>query len=106
METEIPVVFDTFHHECNSHGETIEETFQMFTKTWKKGDGIPIIHYSTRNPRKGKYAHAEQIDLAHFKSFIQETQDFDFDIMLEIKNKEKSAHRAIEVLRGDQRLDS
>lgn len=103
-ETNTPVVFDIYHHECLNNGESIEDAFQTFTKTWNKRDGTPIIHYSTQHPIKGKYSHAETIKLDHFTQFIQETRDFDFDIMLEIKNKEKSALKAIEILRNDPRL--
>jgi UV DNA damage endonuclease len=105
-ETDIPVVFDNFHHKCNNNGESLREAFQIFTKTWKEGDGLPIIHYSTQDPEKGKYSHAERMDLNHFEQFLQKTQEFDFDIMLEIKNKEQSALKALELLREDPRLCS
>jgi len=101
---EIPVVFDVYHHECLNSGESIEDAFKKFTKTWKEKDGPPIIHYSSEHPTKGKCRHAEKIDLAHFKDFIHKTLPFDFDIMLEIKNKELSALQAIKVLEKDKRL--
>jgi len=104
-ETDIPVVFDTFHHECNNNGESINTAFQIFTKTWRK-NGLPIIHYSTQHPIKGNYSHAENIDLDHFKNFLQKTKQFDFDIMLEIKNKEKSALKAVELLKLDKRFNT
>ena len=72
--------------------------------TWNRGrDGFPIVDYSSQSAgngkenkgRKGK--HAERIDLTLFKKFLEETQNLDFDIMLEIKDKEKSAVKALEV---------
>jgi hypothetical protein len=69
-------------------------------------DGLPIVDYSsqdTRNKednkssRKGK--HAETIDTSLFRKFLKETEGLDFDIMLEIKDKEKSALKALEVVR-------
>jgi len=38
------------------------------------------------------------------KEFIIETQGLDFDIILEIKDKEKSALKAFRLLRGAKRL--
>jgi UV DNA damage endonuclease len=37
-----------------------------------------------------------------FKTFLKETHDLDFDIMLEIKDKEKSALKALELLRTNK----
>jgi UV DNA damage endonuclease len=38
-ESGIPVLFDVFHHSLNNSGETVKETFELFTPTWKKNDG-------------------------------------------------------------------
>jgi UV DNA damage endonuclease len=105
-KTSIPVVFDTFHHESNNNGEPIDKAFQSFTKTWDTHDGIPIIHYSSQNAHKGKFAHAKTIDLEHFKKILHKTKEFDYDIMLEIKNKEQSALQALEALKGDGRFNT
>jgi len=102
-ETEIPVLFDVFHHEVNNSGETIREAFEVFTKTWKEKDGIPMVDYSSQQKSELKGKHADSIDFEHFKGFLEETKPFDFDVMLEIKDKEKSALKAITVaLQGDR----
>jgi len=103
-ETGIPVIFDIYHHQCNNSGESMEIGFKKFTSTWKQKDGIPIVHYSSEHPNKGKPSHSEHIDLADFNNFLEKTHDFDFDIMLEIKDKEKSALKALNVLKNDSRL--
>ncbi|TFG00411.1 MAG: UV DNA damage repair endonuclease UvsE [Promethearchaeota archaeon] len=103
-ETGIPVIFDIYHHQCNNSGESMEIGFKKFTSTWKQKDGIPIVHYSSEHPTKGNPSHSEHIDLTDFNQFIQKTKDFDFDIMLEIKDKEKSALKALNVLKNDSRL--
>jgi UV DNA damage endonuclease len=110
QQTGIPIVFDSFHHECYSNEEQqllLQIALQRAMSTWKSSeDGLPIVDYSsqdTRNKednkssRKGK--HAETIDTSLFRKFLKETEGLDFDIMLEIKDKEKSALKALEVVR-------
>ena len=111
QQTGIPIVFDSFHHECYSNDEEEELLLQIALQramsTWKSSeDGLPIVDYSsqdTRNKednkssRKGK--HAKTIDTSLFRKFLKETEGLDFDIMLEIKDKEKSALKALEVAR-------
>lgn len=105
-EAGTPVLFDVFHHEVNNSGETLREAFRLFSKTWKEKDGLPMIDYSShrKGGREGK--HVETIDLERFRNFLEETKPFDFDIMLEIKDKEKSALKAIKVASQDDRLIS
>ena len=98
-ETDIPVLFDGFHHELNNSGQNLKQAFNMFTKTWKEEDSIPMVDYSSQayGERKGK--HTGTIDEEKFKEFIIATKGFDFDIMLEIKDKEKSAIKALEIIK-------
>jgi len=103
-KTQIPVVFDVYHHECLNNGELINDAFQNFTKTWIKENGLPIIHYSSENPQKGKPSHADHINMDHFNTFLGKTSNFNFDIMLEIKDKEKSALKAMKILANDSRF--
>jgi UV DNA damage endonuclease len=106
--TGIPIVFDVFHHELLNNDEPLRIALQKAMSTWKmSSDGLPIVDYSIQNSvqgkekiRKGK--HAESIDLTLFEKFLEETQDLDFDIMLEIKDKEKSALKALEVKRTNK----
>ena len=98
-QTGVPILFDTFHHECHNNGETIAQGILKAARTWKKKDGKLMIDYS--NPKKGarKGTHSEQIDIKKFKKFITMTKKLDFDIMLEIKDKEKSALEALKVIK-------
>ena len=98
-KTNIPVLFDYFHHNLNNTGEAIEECFEKFTETWKAKDGLPMVDYSSQKPEKSKGTHIESIDMDDFKKFLKETRNFDFDIMLEIKDKETSALKAVEFLK-------
>lgn len=100
----IPVLFDMFHHEVNSSGETVRDAFELFTSTWKEKDGLPMVDYSSQNKGELRGKHAETIDLKQFEEFLEETKPFDFDIMLEIKDKEKSTIKAVEVASRDHRF--
>ncbi|MFX1379600.1 MAG: UV DNA damage repair endonuclease UvsE [Promethearchaeota archaeon] len=102
--TEIPIVLDSYHHYCHNQGESLEEAIGLINETWKKNDGIPILHYSSEHPFKGKYRHADEIEISHFIEFIEITKKYDFDLMLEIKNKEKSAILAVNALINDKRF--
>jgi UV DNA damage endonuclease len=42
------------------------------------------------------------LNIALFKKFLLETKGLDFDLMLEIKDKEASAFKALKILRKHQ----
>lgn len=63
-----------------------------------------MIDYSSQKENGLKGKHSETIDLGHFKNLLEETRPFDFDIMLEIKDKEKSALEAIKIASQDNRF--
>lgn len=102
--TKIPVIFDSFHHECFNSGESIKEAIVQAQATWKKSDGVPMVDYSSQKPDKKKGTHAISIDNSLFRKFITETKGLDFDIMLEIKDKERSAIEALKLLKSMKRL--
>jgi len=103
-KTKIPVLFDSFHHEINSSGETLKQAFELFTSTWKKSDGLPLMDYSSQQSSKRTGKHAESIDVRQFELFLSQSNPFDFDMMLEIKDKEESAIQAVEIASGDGRF--
>jgi UV DNA damage endonuclease len=89
-KTGVPVVFDTFHHECLNNSESLRECVLSSRKTWKKKDGPIILHYSSQKKNGILGSHAENIDILDFSRVIGEIGDGNFDLMLEIKDKEKS----------------
>lgn len=99
-ETGVPILFDTFHHQCLNNGESLRLGLERSGKTWKKRDGIPMVDYSSQQPGHRQGAHAKTIDVPLFKEFLEQTKELDFDLMLEIKDKEKSAIKALKVLRS------
>ena len=102
--TGIPVVADTFHHSLLNNREQFTALLDPVRKTWKAHDGIPMIDYSSQEPGKRVGAHAGHIVAEDFRQFLKETLPGDFDIMLEIKDKEKSALAALALARDDPRL--
>lgn len=98
-ETNIPIVFDVFHHYLNNNGESIREGIILAQKTYQKKDGILIVDYSNQKKNARLGTHSDHIDVDLFKQFINETEGLDFDIMLEIKDKEKSALEAAQYLK-------
>jgi UV DNA damage endonuclease len=102
--TGMPVLFDVFHHSLNNNGEKTRDLLAPLSTTWKKHDGIPMADYSSQQPGKRAGAHAESIDPEDFMFFLKSTDPFDMDIMLEIKDKEKSALLALALSLGDSRL--
>jgi UV DNA damage endonuclease len=94
----VPIIFDVFHHTCLNNGETVNEAVYLASKTWEKTDGILMIDYSSQEPNSKFGKHINNIDVSKFTEFIESTIDFNFDIMLEIKDKEASALKAIQIV--------
>jgi UV DNA damage endonuclease len=101
---DIPVLFDYFHHCLLHRNETFPDVLVDVSATWSRDDGIPMIDYSSQKPHEKPGRHADHINSKDFRKFIAETKPFDFDVMLEIKDKEKSALEAITILSTDKRF--
>jgi len=104
VRTGVPVVFDRFHHEINCSGESTAEALGLAAGTWRKRDGAPIVDYSTQAPENRKGAHSSVLDKKAFVGFLEGSRPFDFDLMLEIKDKEKSAIEAVALAANDPRF--
>ncbi len=103
-ETGIPVLFDVFHHRVNPSGIAVAGAVERSGATWRPEDGILMTDYSTPMPGGRKGRHAESLDAADFEQFLAGTAPTDMDIMLEIKDKEKSALAAVGIARRDGRF--
>lgn len=93
----IPVIFDNLHHECLNQGETLFEAMMMTNATWSEQDGLMMVDYSSQQPGALKGRHIDSINIKQFSEFLSISQGMDFDIMLEIRNKEKSALKGVEI---------
>jgi UV DNA damage endonuclease len=106
-EAGAPVLFDVFHHHINPTPATVNQALKLTQKTWRtKTDGIPMADYSSQKLNGSPRAHATSINLEDFQAFLEETKPTDFDVMLEIKNKEKSAISAVALASHDSRFQS
>jgi UV DNA damage endonuclease len=96
----VPMVFDNLHHELLNNGEPLREALMAAGKTWGGAHGLLMVDYSSQEigGRVGK--HAPTLDPALFAAFMDEMRGLDFDIMVEIKDKETSALRGLDVLRA------
>ncbi len=97
-ECGVPVLFDVFHHRLFNEGETLAEALDAVIPTWQ-GHGPAMIDYSSQNPEKQAGAHTVSIDLDDFEPVLDELIGRDVDLMLEIKDKEHSVLRALDLVR-------
>lgn len=102
--TGLPAVFDVFHHELNPDGTSVAEALAAQRETWGPEDGLPIVDYSSPLPGGRPGSHAHELNEAHFLRFLEESRPHDFDLMLEVKDKERSALRALALAADDPRL--
>lgn len=96
----LPVVFDVFHHSLAASfaGAGTRDLVLRARETWTGADGRQEVHFSTQAPGKRPGAHADAIDLDAFAAFVEEVGDLPLDCVLEVKDKERSALRAQELL--------
>ena len=92
-------VFDTFHHNLLDNGEGLAEAVKRASSTWnRKKDGILMVDYNDQEGGKRIGTHAYGYKDSSFRYFLHHTKQFDFDLMLEIKDKEKSAPKAKSII--------
>jgi UV DNA damage endonuclease len=77
----------------------VKEALMKVNSTWVEKDGIPIVDYSSQAEGKRLGTHSPAINLDDFRSFLDESRGVDFDLMFEIKDKERSALKALKILR-------
>lgn len=102
--TGVPVIFDTFHHSILNAGEPVGEAMRMAAATWSEADGPLMVDYSSQDPTKQTGAHCVSVDPDDLRAMLEATRDVDYDLMLEIKDKEASALIALEVARAIGRV--
>ncbi|MCX8199960.1 MAG: UV DNA damage repair endonuclease UvsE [Candidatus Micrarchaeota archaeon] len=96
--TGIPVLFDSFHHSLNNNGESMRNAILLAEATWAVQDGPLMCDYSSQQRGAKRGTHASTINLPDFAAFVSQAKGIELDIMLEIKDKEKSAIKAARLI--------
>jgi len=88
----IPVVFDNLHHQVNPDNTLSErEWIAACGDTWTREDGPQKLHYSQQDAGKRPGAHSSTLDVDVFLEFYRGLPKGNFDIMVEVKDKNLSA---------------
>lgn len=93
----IPVVYDNLHNAINPYDMTLNDSYwiEECSKTWKATDGMQKMHYSEQDTLRRLGSHARSINTDKFLAFYEIVKDRDIDIMLEVKDKNLSAVKCI-----------
>lgn len=91
----LPVILDVFHLECLEGERNPRPALERVRKTWAARDGPPMVDYSSQEPGMRRGNHARTLDVAHFRRFLRAIRGIDVDVLLEIKDKERSAAQAV-----------
>ncbi|XJS11027.1 UV DNA damage repair endonuclease UvsE [Aerococcaceae bacterium WGS1372] len=95
-QTGLPVIFDNLHHEVRLplDDTPLCDYIQASGRTWKPADGRQKIHYSQQAAGKKAGAHSETIAIRPFIGFLEQLPaNQPIDIMLEVKDKNRSAEK-------------
>jgi UV DNA damage endonuclease len=96
----IPIIFDDFHFRLKDDGMRYEDVLQLVRRTWRSDDGPPLVDYSSQDANKRFGSHAASLDEADFAGFLDRIGTAEIDVMLEIKDKNHSALRALAILKA------
>lgn len=93
-----PIVLDNLHYFCmENHVHTYRDLTDAFS-TWRPSDGIPKVHYSEQAINRRIGSHSNTIHLKNLTDYLNISKNLDFDIMLEVKDKDFSAIKATNFL--------
>lgn len=106
--TGAPVVFDVLHHMLNpdTMNENIYDWIALSCKTWRLEDGNQKIHYSQQNRNRKPGSHSETISLDLFEDFLSGLGSQEPDIMLEVKDKNLSAMKCLNLINENCSIQS
>lgn len=97
----IPVIFDNLHNICfGDNSYTLNEIYSKVQATWNNDlDGNIKVHYSEQDRNKRKGSHSQAISTDTFLNYYDKVKTFAPDIMLEVKDKDISTIKALNILK-------
>ena len=101
-QTNLPMVFDVHHHNCNKCEEDIKNLLPKVFKTWENEKLVPKMHFSSPREFENDRKHSDYIDAKSFLEFIYKAKcsiNKDFDIMIEAKQKDITLNRLVKDLK-------
>ncbi|MGL4851025.1 MAG: UV DNA damage repair endonuclease UvsE [Clostridium sp.] len=105
-KTNLPVVLDNLHFLCKEGSEPSLNDFNLAFNTWTPSDGIPKVHYSQQALNKRIGSHSDTIDISVLEDYLHLTSSHNFDIMLEVKDKDFSAFKATNLILNNRDIDN
>ena len=102
-KTNLPMVFDIHHHNCNKCNEDLEILLPEIFKTWDNDILVPKMHFSSPREFENDRKHSDYIDTKSFLEFIytvKEVVNKDFDIMIEAKKKDITLNKLVNDLKN------
>lgn len=95
QDLQISAVFDNLHHQLNPCALTWDEILDRVSQTWREHDGNMKLHYSEQDSIKKGGAHSKTVDTQQFLKYYRLLDQYQADVMLEVKDKELSALKCI-----------
>lgn len=98
-----PMVFDNLHNECfGDNNYTLDKLFELAKSTWTNEKCNMKVHYSQQDIKKKKGSHSPTIFIEDFFKYYSVAKNYDLDIMLEVKDKDFSAIKIINLIKESQ----
>ncbi len=94
----IPAIFDNLHNKLNPSELSLDEIFKRVASTWSLTDGNIKMHYSEQDENKRNGSHSKFVITKNFVTYIEQIENLKVDIMLEVKDKELSALKCVNIL--------
>ncbi|MDV3427047.1 MAG: hypothetical protein LIR50_07660, partial [Bacillota bacterium] len=86
----IPAIFDNLHNEINPSLIDLKNILRLVNKTYREENGPMLLHYSQQDKDKKTGSHSSTIDSAVLYDYLKSIGAYDFDIILEVKDKDLS----------------
>ncbi|MCT4508095.1 MAG: UV DNA damage repair endonuclease UvsE [Tepidibacter sp.] len=99
-KTNIPIVLDIHHHKCNNPNNiNIKNYLSNIMNTWKNTSLIPKLHISSGRDNTLDKKHSDYIHIDDLNYLLKVIDKFDFDLMVEAKQKDKAVLNIIDILK-------